>query len=357
MAHRLQLRVKEKIRETDRAVTLVLDPGPAPLPYRPGQFLTFLFSGFGDPAVRRSYSLCSAPGIDPDPAITVQKVPNGRVSRFLVDTVQPGDWLTALAPAGQFTLTPMPETARDLFFFGGGSGITPLYSLLRTFLREEPRSHIHLLFANRNERSVIFRNGLRNLSREYPERFHCLHLLSEPLNLHAFQAEVHPGRAAQGHLSNFLVEQFVRQESRLAGGRPEFFLCGPRGLMLKTEQTLGFLGYGPEQIHKEIFTVEKPFRPLADRFPDARITLHVGERTAQFSLRAGETILEAARRSGWELPYSCLSGICTTCSVHCRSGKVEMYTQEGKTDTATTRGNVLTCVGYPVTPEVVLAVD
>lgn len=357
MEHRITFRVKEKIRETPRATTLVLDTGEKELSYLPGQFLTFLFPASGAPPVRRSYSLCTTPGVDPDPAITVQKVVNGSISRYLVETVRPGDTLTALAPAGRFTLPVDPEGGRDLFFFGGGSGITPLFSLIKSFLTEEPDSRVHLLYANRNERTIIFRKKLRDWAARFPGRFHCHHLLSDPEDLAAFRAADAPVLAQRGRLSNFLVEGFVTREMQGETRRAHFFLCGPRGLMLKTEQTLGFLGFDPEQVHKEIFTVTGAFRPPEAQFPDCRVSIHQDGRVHQFDLSGGETILEAARRTGLKLPYSCLSGICTTCAARGLSGKVVMYTQEGRLDSDLTHGTVLTCVGYPVTEEVALVFE
>ncbi len=348
----LQLRIREIIPETPRAKTIVLEPLSSDFRYRPGQFITLLFPQLGAPPLRRSYSMCTTPGIDEWPAITVKKVSNGQASRFLVDLARPGDLLRALPPAGQFTLAANPALQRDLFFFGGGSGITPLYALLRAFLHFEPRSRVCLLYANRNERSIIFRKQLQSLAAAFPDRFHCRHLLSDPADLAGFRETDAPAECRWGRLSNQMVEEWVGRQARYDPARAEFFLCGPKGLMLKTEAALSFLKFRSEQLHKEIFTVKTAYRPHAERFPRSHVYLNWNGAEHHFTVPPGKTILEAAEAEGLTLPYSCRSGICTTCTARCQSGDVEMYTQEGKLDTGMTGGEVLTCVGFPLTEEV-----
>lgn len=357
MSQRIQLRIADKIKETDLATTLILEPLGEEVSYRAGQFLTFIFDKLGPTQIRRSYSLSSAPGVDEHLAITVKKVPNGAVSRFLVDGARPGSVLEALLPAGQFTIETQREHPRDIFLIGGGSGITPLFSLLKYLLHHEPQSRVTLIDANRNEDHMIFRDRLVELARSYPYQLRILAFLSDPKqDLHRLRVEMDPVELRWGRLSNALIEDLVVRNRRHPPERSRFFLCGPQGLLIKAENTLGFMGYTGEQVKREIFTVKTVFRPNPDRFPHSQVRLQLEGKQYQFPVLPGQHILEAAQRAGIDLPYSCLSGICTTCSAQCRLGEVEMYTQEGRLDTRSTHGLVLTCVGYPRTPVVKLEV-
>ena len=352
---RLHLRVVEKIVEAPRVVTLKLAPKTGRLEYEAGQFLTFIFNNLGQEEIRRSYSMSSTPGIDPQLSVTVKQQANGVVSRYLVQKIKVGDLLTALPPAGQFVLSPRPDQPRDLFFFAGGSGITPVFSLLKKFLREEPQSRLHLLDANRNEQHIIFREQLKELARLYPTQWHCAHLLSTP------QQDVDlnddgrlPIRLRWGRLSNALVENWVAEHLTYNRNRAQFFLCGPQGLMLKTRMCLGYMGFDDRQIHREIFDIIAPYRPPADRYAPATMELYWQGRQWTAPVAAGQTLLEAAERTGIDLPYSCRSGICTTCTAQCLEGKAEMHTPEGTVNTQNSQGAILTCVGYPLSEKIVI---
>ena len=355
MTQHLLFQVVDKIAETDRTVTLVLEPAHGSLTYRAGQFLTFLFGDLGATEIRRSYSLSSAPGIDAHPAVTVTKVTNGLVSRYLVDAVRPGDELTALPPAGRFVLDDAGGQPRDIFLIGGGSGITPLYSHLKYVLHREPQSRVVLIDANRDAGRLIFRRALTELAAAFPDQFTAIHYLSSPREeLAVLRREMAPARLRWGRLSNALIEELVRRHLHFPAERARFFLCGPPGLLVKTENTLGYLGFAAGQVHREVFTIKTVYRPDAERFPHSQVHLVWGDRSYHFPVLPGQHILEAAQRAGLDLPYSCRSGSCTTCAAQCRAGKVEMYTQDGRQSSEETGGIVLTCVGYPLTPDVQL---
>ncbi len=357
MKQRIRLKVVAKVPETARTSTLILEPVNGPVSYRAGQFLTFLFGDLGATEIRRSYSLSSTPGVDERPAVTVTMVPNGAVSRYLVDTVRPGDELTALPPAGRFVLDDAGGGPRDIFLIGGGSGITPLYSLLKYALRFEPQSRVVLIDANRDEDHVIFRRPFTELARAHPYQLTIIHYLSSPKkSLGALRRELDPAEVRWGRLSNALVEELVRNHLHFQPDRARFFLCGPPGLLVKTENTLGFMGFGARQVHREVFTIRTVYRPEAERFPHCQVHLQWNNREYHFPVLPGQHILEAAQRAGLDLPYSCLSGSCTTCAAQCRSGRVEMYTQDGRRTSEETGGIVLTCVGYPLTPHLQLEI-
>lgn len=351
MHTRLRLTIVAKTLITPDTVTLTLAPD-TPIHYQAGQFITLLLDGMhGD--VRRSYSLNSTPALGEPLQITVKQLPNGRVSTYLVRDAQVGDTLSALAPAGQFVLPDLtPPT--QLFMIAGGSGITPIWSLMRTALRLSPNAEIVLLNANRNAESTIFREEMAALAAEYPHRLRVWHYWSRPQSdLPLDTSNVHH---RTGHVSNFLIEQWITrwQNPKLT---PHFFLCGPEGLMLKARMTIRFMGIPSAQLHREIFDVKPSYSPMPDALEDAQVTLHTPDgEVAAFAVKAGQNILDAAYEAGIALPYNCKSGICTICSADCVSGRAAMYTQEGLFYSTDLNDAVFTCVGYPTTPELTLRV-
>lgn len=351
MKNRIKLRVIDKIQETDRAVTIKLEAIDHPLKYQAGQFLTFIFDSLDIVPFRRSYSFCSAPNVDDFVAITVKRVPNGVASRYLTQYVRIGDELEALPPAGQFILPETTGEPRDIFLIGGGSGITPLFSILKFVLKSEPASHITLINANSNERTIIFRQQLQKLAQEFPNQLTIVHLLSTHfddwnlLRQAEFPAKVQPRR-----LGNALVQQLVEKHLKFDRKQAEFFLCGPPNLMLKASMMLHYMQFAEAQIHQEVFTIVEPYRPPSEIYKDSLVKIRYHGADFSIPVKGGQTILEAAESVGLELPYSCRSGICTTCAGQCAAGRVEMYTQAGQITTDSSKGVVFTCVGYPLTP-------
>lgn len=349
---KIQVKVLKKIKETARSTTLILEVPSDKITYKAGQFLTFIFEDLGIKEIRRSYSFCSAPLVDEHWAITVKKQANGVASRYLTDTVQVGDILTALIPAGQFVL-PTFERARDIFLIGGGSGITPLFSILKNTLESEPQSKITLINANSRPSSIIFKKELQQLSEQFPKQFHTIHLLSHlPDSAHFYNEKSPNVQVLNQRLGNILVEDLIKKYLHFSTKDAQFFLCGPKNLMLKSRMVLGFMGFSQEQVHQEIFDVRNPMYPDVSKLTNSQISITYRQQKHEFPLVAGQTILAAAGKAGVELPYSCLSGICTTCAGNCNAGQVDMYTQEGVLNTQTTKGLVMTCVGYPKTEQV-----
>ncbi len=357
MENRIRLRIRERIRETDRATTLLLEPLDVAMSYQAGQFITLIFRQFGAKELRRSYSFSTTPGVDQWPAITIKKIPNGRVSRYLADQVREGDVLEAIPPAGQFLLPPAKAAARDVVLIGGGSGIAPLYAILKQALQEEPHSCITLIVANSNEQEIIFRRQLRILAQRFPRRLQIIHLLSTTsVPLQTLQTQEAPAQIRVQRLSNELVQQLVNEHLKYEAQHADFFLCGPKNLMLKASQMLRYMQFGATQIHQEIFDIVTPHRPQAAAYPNSMAHIRLRGQEFYIPVKAGETILEAAGRAGVELPYSCRSGICTACKAKHRGGEVEMFIYNGPITTRESDGIIFTCVGYPLTETVSLEI-
>lgn len=325
-----------------------------PFVYQAGQFLTFLLSLRGR-ELRRSYSLSTAPGIDPVPAVTIKRVSNGEVSRHLMDHLQVGDELISLPPMGKFTLEHLkdagkPEDARRpvIFFIAAGSGIVPVFSLLKTALASRTGWRIILLSQQHNEHQSPFRKQLHQLAAEYPEeRLRWVNLLSE----------------RDGRLSNQKLEEWIdlllpgqgelRERGDPAGkGRANavFYLCGPPAFMRMAQFTLRWKGIADAQIKKENFTVEfVPPPPLSIDTSPKRITIYSGGQVYQYEVGWPATILQAGLARRIPLPYSCRGGRCSTCMARCLSGQVKMSINEVLTEKDLREGLVLTCVGYAET--------
>ncbi len=351
MENRIQLRIREKIRETATATTLVLEPIDKAFYYKAGQFITLIFNNLGSKEFRRSYSFSSTPGVDKFPSITVKKIPNGSTTRYLVDQTQVGDVLEAIHPAGQFTLPEKEGAPRDIFLIGGGSGITPLFSILKQVLHFESQSSITLIVANSNENSIVFRQSLHDFAHSFSKQLKIIHFLSNTLApLKDLRQAEQPAEIRLERLSNALVEELVAAHLQFDRKQAQFFLCGPKNLMLKASQMLHYLQFKEHQIHQETFTIVEPYRPPGELYADSQVQIHYQEKTYDIWVDGGQTILEAAEAVGLELPYSCRSGICTTCAGRCVAGAVEMFTQVGRISTELSNNVVFTCVGYPLTP-------
>jgi ring-1,2-phenylacetyl-CoA epoxidase subunit PaaE len=331
-----KLRVRDIRPETPDTKTIFLERiDDQPFSYQAGQFLTLFFSFHGR-ELRRSYSFSTTPGIDPIPAITVKRVPNGEISRYLLDHLRVGDILHTLPPAGRFTLD---EVAHSLVFIAAGSGIVPVFSLVKAALALRPISRTILITQQHDHPSSSFNAQLHALANKYGEdRLRWIEWLS----------------IRDGRLNNWLLEEWILTLLPPAQ-LPNFFLCGPPAFMRMAQFTLRLLGFSDAQIKKENFTVEYvPPPPLLTDTTPKQVIIHQKDSTLHFEAVWPDTILRAAERHHIILPYSCRGGRCSTCAAKCLSGKVKMSINEVLTDDELKEGWVLTCVGYAET-DVVLS--
>nr|WP_262918827.1 ferredoxin--NADP reductase [Tunicatimonas sp. TK19036] len=361
--------VKEVIKETEDAITIVFDKPD--LVYEPGQFLTLLLTIDGED-IRRSYSLCTSPHTDQYPAVTVKRVASGKVSNYLNDILKVGDTITIQAPAGNFTTKLYPDQARHLVMFGGGSGITPIMSLIKSVLDKEPASKVSLIYANRDEAAIIFREHLHQLLSHYPERFHLVHVLENVTTRFACRGGLITPEAVPDLLADLPFQEKTT----------EYFLCGPQGMMDNVLDGLRALEIPTHLIHKESFVAgaKKEKKPTDAKPPltaswdsgtgigalgndDVPVTeahevtiIYEGE-THRFTVDPESTILETAIALDIDLPYSCQSGICTACMGKCTSGRMKLDETDALAEEDLQQGFVLTCVGHPLTSDVVIEID
>lgn len=342
------IQVREIIRETPDAATIVFDI-PEPLKttfsYLPGQYVT-VSTWLDGKEQRRAYSFCSSPYTDLYPAITVKKVSDGQVSPFLNDLLKPGDMIALMPPMGNFTAEIDPENKKYYVLFGGGSGITPIMSLLKSILKKEPLSTISLVYANRDEQSIIFNKELNTLAAANPDRltiFHCLD--NAPAGFSGFSGR--PG------VSDY---QSITKNFQKTGPVNEYFICGPGGMMDAVKTALEGMEIAPEFIHTEYFNTPVSHKetstsaPLVHEEPfegTATATILYNGKQFEITIPEGVTVLEAAKDQNVDPPYACQMGVCTTCRAKILEGSVFMDEREGLSDSEINDGYVLTCQSHP----------
>ncbi len=336
------LRVARVVRETASAVTLVLeDPTGATLSFLPGQFFTVLVTVDGQP-LRRAYSASCAPGGEGPSrvALTIKRVPGGRVSNHLNDHVVEGMPLEVLGPSGAFTPEPSGGAPRHLVLLAGGSGITPLMSIARAVLSAEPATQVSLVYGNRRESDILFRDALATLVREQPERFRLRHVLAEP------------PMGWEGGVGLLDRHRVAAELAALSVAPATYFICGPEGMMREAREALLARGVPPGRIREERFT-QPHLRPAAPAAPvstgPARVEVHLRGTVRSVAAPAGTTVLEAGLGAGLPMPYSCAMGGCGACKVTLRSGEVRMEEPNCLTAEERAKGQVLACVARPVT--------
>ena len=316
--------------------------------YRAGQFCSFRLRVAGERLVR-CYSMSSSPDTEDEFKVTVKRVSGGPVSNWMVDHLAEGDVLDVTPPAGRFCLrTDEARRERPLVAFSGGSGITPVISLVKTLLAATGR-RASLLYANRDRDSIIFFDELETLSRSNRERFRILHRLD----------------VEQGFVDRSAAAEFVGDDHNA-----DFYICGPGPFMDVVEEALRGVGVGSDRIFIERFTLppdaagatqtSSSSAPEAAADDDVRtetvtIVLHGKEHTVAY--HPGDTILETARRGGLKAPFSCESGICGTCLGRIKVGAARMKTNNVLTPDEVAEGLVLTCQGVPTTETVTVVYE
>ena len=328
-----QVPVAEVIRETDEACSLVLDVPASLAPvfgYRPGQFVTVRVPSDLCGSVARCYSLSSSPLLGERPAITVKRTEGGYASNWIFDRVRAGTVLDLLPPAGTFSPRSLDG---DLLLFAAGSGITPVMSILKSALHAG-RGRVVLVYANRDERSVIFGAALRRLASDSGGRLVVVHWLDSLLGA--------PSAAAIAALARPYASH-------------EAFLCGPDPYLTLVLEALGQLRV--ERVHVERFLslAENPFEqtPAApDGALAATLSVTLDGATTQLPWPAGARMLDVLIDAGLDAPYSCRQGICGACACQLTGGEVEMAHNEVLEEDDLAEGYILACQALALTPGV-----
>lgn len=324
-AHFSPLRVKRVVRETADAVSLVLDVPrqcSSQFRYQAGQFLTLRVTVDGQD-LRRCYSMSSAP-VEDELRITVKRDPGGVVSNWLNDTACEGVEIHAAPPDGRFLLR---DNAGEIVAFAGGSGITPIMSLIRTTLVTSTR-RIRLFYANRNRDSVIFADDLARLAEQHADRLSVTDHFDD----------------AGGVVTPAAVESFVA-----GAGDADYYICGPGPFMDTVEATVLAAGAPRDRVHLERFTVTPVPADAIDQTQTAteEVVIELDRTTTTVPYRAGNTLLQTARTAGLRAPSSCETGSCGTCMARVVTGSARMLNNDALDDDEVAEGWVLTCQSLP----------
>jgi ferredoxin-NADP reductase len=334
------VKVVKVVRETDDAVSIYLtEADGSALGFRPGQFLSVDVTIDGE-RLRRAYSLASAclPGVPVH--VTVKRIENGRVSNHLNDTIQEGDELAVLGPSGNFTVEPRAVNERHLVMIAGGSGITPIMSILETVLRLEGRSRVTLIYGNRGWDDVIFRDRLAALCDEFGERLRVDHVLERPPENWSGGTSLLTGDVLEARLDALGIED---------DGLVRYFVCGPTPMMESVDGALRQRGVDANRIAEERFT--SPENRSGDVGSDKTelVVISKAGHDQGIQVEPGQTILEAALAVGIDMPFSCAMGGCGACRVRRAEGEVQMEEPNCLSRAEREQGYVLTCVGRPLT--------
>ncbi|WP_162054910.1 flavin reductase family protein [Pontibacter pamirensis] len=312
--------------------------------YQPGQYLTFAHLGHRG-EVRRSYSITSTPALQEPLTIGVKRVENGFFSRELIDKARIGDKLYTIGASGLFTLPDDMSQYKKFFLLAAGSGITPVFSLLKTLLYAYPELKVVLIYSNNNPQKAIFRKELEQLAQDFPEQLHIEFLYSVSPDL------------KRARLYKDLLQDLLRQYAIAPYHQTLFYLCGPTTYMRMCFYALRQVNVPNDNIRRENFSTTKVKVPLLPPDTDKHtVVLHFKGREYKVQVQHPTTILQAANKAGMPLPYSCEAGKCGSCAARCTKGQVWMSYNEVLTEKDLAKGLTLTCVGYPVGGEVVLEV-
>ena len=340
------LRVAEVVPETSEANSIRFEI-PTELrdkfAFKAGQHLTLRATLDGE-EVRRNYSLCTAPD-ENDWMVTVKRIAGGLFSNWVGDNLKAGNMLDVMPPHGSFTTEFAPTQKRHLVGIAGGSGITPVMSLIKTTLRSEPESRFTLLYGNRDSSSIIFLDALASLKDKHLDRLEIYHFLDqEEQDIELFNGMLDRVRCDEAILS------LVPGAADVDG----WFICGPGPMMDAAEGALLDRNIPRERIHIERFTADRPADAVAREIAELQtkaegvtVSVTLDGRTRRVPFTAGN-ILDSARASGLPAPFACKAGVCATCRARVTSGKVEMAARYGLTDEEVADGYVLTCQSVPL---------
>ncbi|MCO5122358.1 MAG: phenylacetate-CoA oxygenase/reductase subunit PaaK [Rhizobacter sp.] len=352
-AHFHELRVSAVEPDTDEAVVVsfdVPDDLRETFAFEPGQYLT-LRTRVGGEDLRRSYSICA--GADDGLRVGVRLLPEGVFSRWVHDELRAGDALQVFPPQGHFRMPFDAAARRHVLGIAAGSGITPILSIMKSLLAREPASRFTLIYGNRRQASTMFREEIEDLKNRYLTRLALHHVFSrEPQDAPIFE-----GRLDRERLAAFLGPLIDPK------GVDEAFVCGPYEMNNEAEAALRAAGVPPERIHVERFGAPPlgaaPAHPvLAGDAPLARVTvIRDGQRREIEFTAADPSLLDAAARAGIDVPFSCKSGVCSTCRARLLEGEVRMDRNFALEPHEVDAGFILTCQAHPLTERVVVSYD
>lgn len=356
MARFHKLKVSDVRKETADCVSIAFNVSPElkeEFKYIQGQYLTFKLMVNGE-EIRRSYSLCSAPA-EPELRVAIKRVKDGRGSNFLCSNVKTGDEMEIMTPMGNFYSPLNPSNKKNYVLFAGGSGITPMFSIIKTVLKAEPNSTIQLFYGNLNEESTIFKKQLDEIAAANADRLSVVYILDKPASA---IDDLHKGMMTADKVKALVAKYIDLKKPN------EFFICGPGPMMENAKNVLEGSGVDKKTIHIEYFTAvieatkkeDAPVTTGGGALSQVTVIMDGQETTMQLGEK-GKVILDAALDAGVDVPYACKGAVCCTCRAKVLEGKVKMDNNFALTDSEVKDGYILTCQSHPLTPVVKVDYD
>lgn len=352
------LQVSEITQETADCVSVVFDVPEslkADYKYVQGQYLTLKMTVDGE-EIRRSYSLCSSPVTDSELRVAVKKVANGKGSTWINEKLNIGDTVDVMTPMGNFFSTLAPSNKKHYVLFAGGSGITPMLSILKSVIAIEPDSRITLIYGNRDEQSVIFKKQIDELAQKNAARFTAIHVLENP-----------PAGTDALYTGMLLPEKVKAVFDKHVGlaDNNEYFICGPGPMMENVKKVLAELKAPADRTHIEYFSAvieavaaaEKKSVPAGGKIV-SKVTVILDGAEEQFDIASdGDSILDVALKAKMDVPFACKGAVCCTCRAKVLEGKATMNMNYALTEDEVADGYVLTCQAHPASETLVVSYD
>ncbi|MEM6345338.1 MAG: 1,2-phenylacetyl-CoA epoxidase subunit PaaE [Bacteroidota bacterium] len=320
--------------------------------YQQGQYLTLKTEIDGE-EVRRSYSLCSSP-LDDEWRVGIKKVPNGLFSTYANEQLQVGQELEVMPPDGRFFVELDAERKREYVCFAAGSGITPIFSIIKTHLQAEPNASFKLFYINQSVKSIILKEELEALKNLYMDRLEIFYFLTKESR----SVPLFNGRIDEEKLE--ILFKTVCEVEEI----DDYFLCGPEAMIFMLRDFLLAKGVEKSKIHFELFHTDS--KPSVRRSQlqketagqEATVTILEGGKSFSFSIpKATDNILDAALNREADLPFACKGGVCCTCRAKLVEGEVDMMVNYALEDDEIEAGYILTCQAVPLSDKVVVDFD
>ncbi|WP_299332702.1 ferredoxin--NADP reductase [uncultured Psychroserpens sp.] len=346
-----QLHINSITRETQKAVSVGFEI-PAHLRseynFKAGQYITLRLIINGD-EVRRDYSICTSPKSN-ELKVAIKEVEHGTFSKYANQSLKIGDAIDVAPPNGRFVFEPNPAANRTIAAFAAGSGITPIMSIAKTLLEEEPNSTFILIYGNKTPEDTIFFDEILRLSSEYGDRFKVKFVFSQSQEEGALFGRIEKSTV------NFIIKNQYKDRDI-----DSFYICGPEQMIYTVKDVLIDHGIQKTQILFELFTV-----PVAEDSSlddtvvlegQTKVTVLIDDEEASFVMDQKKTVLEAALAEDLDAPYSCQGGICSSCIAKITEGKATMRQNNILTDGELAEGLILTCQAHPTTPTLFVDYD
>ncbi len=348
------LKISDIRRETEDTVSIAFEI-PSELidvyQYKPGQYLT-LRAEIDNEDLRRSYSLCSSPD-ENEWRVAIKQVENGKFSTFANQNLKIGDSLEVMTPMGNFTTDIDSKNSKNYVLFAAGSGVTPIFSLAKSILKNEPYSSVTLFYGNKGFSSIIFREEIEALKNSYINAFRVVHVLSR---------ESLGNQIQKGRIDKDKCEKL--NHAFLNGTKIDtVFVCGPEAMIHAVKDTFSSAGLDVSNIHFELFgtSATKTSEELSlpkEQSVESNVTIILDGDLIELNLTSGgETILDAAYKAGADLPFACKGGVCCTCKAKIIEGSARMDVNYALEKDEVEAGYILTCQSHPTSEKLVISFD